>query len=106
MIPYHIILFWIGWYDMILKHVPQEVYCVVCRGRILRERGRGGMASIAPHNFCIREPSIGSGLALRSPRTGKESTVMRPIARSWSVVLLVGCLIAAVAVAGGQENSV
>jgi Pentapeptide repeats (8 copies) len=31
---------------------------------------------------------------------------MRPIARSWSVALLVGCLIAAVAVAGGQENSV
>jgi hypothetical protein len=32
MVSYHIILFWIEWYDMIVKHVPQGVYSVVCRG--------------------------------------------------------------------------
>jgi Pentapeptide repeats (8 copies) len=50
-----------------------------------------------------RHVTFGLGLAIRSPRPQKEPTVMRPICRSLSVVLLAGCFVTAVAVAGERR---
>src|SRR5882724_1129184 len=53
-----------------------------------------------------RHVTFGSGLAIRSPRTRKELTVMQSVSNSLSVVLLVGCLVTSVVVTGEQEGAV
>jgi hypothetical protein len=52
MVSYHTILFWIEWYDMILRHGPQGVSFVVCQSMpsdkdAARRNGERGTARLS-----------------------------------------------------------